>query len=258
MTKIKYYLFIALTLTVFSTSCETEAEKKREVIIKEATQVFSEAYAKIENQQLQDTLMKSFTKVLADSPELALQIAYQVRDWANSSANQKDLQIDQSEQPHDDTSNISPSDEAPIDDKQAYQKIKEFAKREYPDDYRMQQYTYNKQLSGYNYMKDVTDKEVKKIAEREYYDDYAMQKYTYDKQLGAKSYMYNVKDAEVKQIAEREYPSDYAMQKYTYDKQLVAKEYMKSVTNQSAKQQAINEYPNDYAMQKYVYDKLAY
>jgi len=137
-------------------------------------------------------------------------------------------------------------------------KIRDFATNEYPDDSKMQNYVYKKQMSAYEYMKSVNDSEVKDIATREYSNDYSMQKYTYDKQLTAKDYMKNVTDNEVKRFAYKEYPNDYSMQKYTYDKQIAAKNYMDTVTNTSAKAKAIREYPNDYSMQKYIYDKFSY
>ena len=59
----------------------------------------------------------------------------------------------------------------------------------YPNDYKMQQYTYKKQISAYNYLVTVKDPEVKEFASRKYPYDYAMQKYTYYKQLSAKRYM---------------------------------------------------------------------
>ena len=133
--------------------------------------------------------------------------------------------------------------------------IREFAEREYPNDSKMQQYIYEKQMSAYSYMLNVTDSEVKKIATSEYPNDYSMQKHIYDNQLSAKRYMKTVTDKEVKKIATREYPNDYSMQKYTYDKQLSAKQYMKSMPNSNAKSKAQREYPNDYSMQKYTYDK---
>ena len=71
-------------------------------------------------------------------------------------------------------------------------------------------------------MKTVSDQDVKRIALREYPKDYSMQKYTYDKQLSAKRYMDTVSDQDVKRIALHEYPNDYSMQKYTYDTQLMA------------------------------------
>ena len=60
-------------------------------------------------------------------------------------------------------------------------KIRDFAKQEYPNDYKMQKYIYKKQIAAYRYMLTVTDKGVKQIAFREYPNDYAMQKYIYDK-----------------------------------------------------------------------------
>ena len=132
--------------------------------------------------------------------------------------------------------------------------IREFARREYPNDTSMQKYTYDKQFADYRYMLGVKDSEVKNIAVREYPNDYSMQKYTYDKQFSAKQYMQNVNDAEVEGIARYEYPNDYSMQKYTYDKQFSAKKYMNALPYSSAKSRAQEEYPNDYSMQKYTYD----
>ena len=134
--------------------------------------------------------------------------------------------------------------------------IREFSKRKYPNDYKMQQYIYKKQMAAYRYMLNVTDSEVKKIAVRKYPNDYSMQKYTYDKQLSAKRYMRTVEDMEIKQISIRKYATDYSMQKYTYDKQLSAKHYMKTVASSNAKLKAQRKYPNDYSMQKYTYEKI--
>ena len=49
--------------------------------------------------------------------------------------------------------------------------IREFAKRGYPNDSRMQQYTYNRQVAAYNYLVTVKDSEVKEFASREYPTD---------------------------------------------------------------------------------------
>jgi len=49
--------------------------------------------------------------------------------------------------------------------------IREFARLEYPNDNKMQTYIYNKQITAYNYMLTVTDKEVKEIAIREYLNE---------------------------------------------------------------------------------------
>ena len=97
-------------------------------------------------------------------------------------------------------------------------KIREFSKQEYPNDYKMQDYIYNKQLSAYKYMLTVTDGEVKKMALREYPNDYSMQKYIYNKQLSAKQYMASIPSSSAKSRAIREYPNDYSMQKYIYNK----------------------------------------
>ena len=64
--------------------------------------------------------------------------------------------------------------------------IREFVRREHPNDSRMQQYTYKKQIAAYNYLVTVKDPEVKEFASREYPYDYSMQKYTYDQ---CKSYL---------------------------------------------------------------------
>ncbi len=56
--------------------------------------------------------------------------------------------------------------------------IREFAAQEYPNDARMRQYVYNKQISAYRYMLSVKDADVKQIALWEHPNDYAMQKYT--------------------------------------------------------------------------------
>ena len=67
-------------------------------------------------------------------------------------------------------------------------------------------------------MTTVSDREVKDIAFREYPADYTMQKYTYDKQFSAKHYMDAQDNTDDKLRAQREYPNDYSMQKYTYDR----------------------------------------
>ena len=100
----------------------------------------------------------------------------------------------------------------------AEEEIRDFAKREYPNDYSMQQYVYENQISAHRYMSNVADSEVKKIATREYPYDYSMQKYTYDNQFSAKQYMTAMPTSNAKSKAQREYPNDYSMQKYTYDR----------------------------------------
>ena len=67
-------------------------------------------------------------------------------------------------------------------------------------------------------MKTVTDYEVKRIATKDYPNDYSMQQYIYNKQLADKEYMSNVTNYSAKAKAKSEYPNDYSMQKYIYDK----------------------------------------
>jgi hypothetical protein len=97
-------------------------------------------------------------------------------------------------------------------------KIKEFAVSKYPNNIKMQRYTYNKQVSSYNYLIRAKNKELKRFSQRKYPNDYAMQKYTYEKQLTAKRYMDDVPNRNAKLVAKRKYPYDYAMQKNIYDK----------------------------------------
>jgi len=133
--------------------------------------------------------------------------------------------------------------------------IREFAARKYPGDAKMRQYIYRQQISAYNYMLDVDDKECKAFAKRKYPDDFAMQKYIYDQQTSAKRYMQSLPSSDVKEFANRKYPDDYSMQKYVYDKQLSAKEYMQRQSRSASKDKAVRKYPDDYAMQKYIYDQ---
>ena len=96
---------------------------------------------------------------------------------------------------------------------------RDIALSEWPNDYEMQKYTCEKQLSAARYMASaaIIDDEVKAIALMEWPNDFEMQKYTYEKQLSAKRYMNSaaITDAECKEIALREWPSDYEMQKYS-------------------------------------------
>ena len=136
--------------------------------------------------------------------------------------------------------------------------IQEFARKEYPDDKRMQSYVYEKQAAALRYLGTAKDGESLKFAQREYPEDYAMQKYTYDKQTTAKRYIQSVDDEELKAFSAREYPQDFAMQKFTYDKQYSAKGYMSTVENKAVMAKAEREWPQDYAMQKYIYDREAF
>ena len=59
-------------------------------------------------------------------------------------------------------------------------KIRAAAVAEYPNDPKMQQFVYDKQMAAYRYMTNVTDQDVKNIALAEYPEDYSMQKFTYE------------------------------------------------------------------------------
>lgn len=136
--------------------------------------------------------------------------------------------------------------------------IKDFAYRKYPNDKKLQRYTYNKQVSAYNYLLRVKDIEIKQFAQKKYPDDYSMQKYVYDKQVSAKRYMKNIDDQGIYRFSQKKYPNDYSMQKYVYDKQLSAKKYMETIPHNKAWSVAKRKYPYDYSMQKYIYGKMAY
>ena len=64
----------------------------------------------------------------------------------------------------------------------------------------------------------VTDTEVLAFARREYPYDYSMQKFVYDKQVADKRYMSAMPETAAKAAARREYPYDYSMQKFVYDR----------------------------------------
>ena len=134
--------------------------------------------------------------------------------------------------------------------------IKEFAKKEYPDDYDMQEYEYNKQLEAYLFMKSVDELKIKQFAIKEYPDDYDMQQDEYNRQLEAYLFMKSVDDLKIKQFAIKEYPDDYDMQQDVYELQCAAKKRMSKLGNDEKKEQAILEYPNDYDMQIYAYEEL--
>ncbi|MBN1181159.1 MAG: hypothetical protein JXB49_02655 [Bacteroidales bacterium] len=132
--------------------------------------------------------------------------------------------------------------------------VKNIAEVKYPNDYQLQKYVYETQLTAKEFMINAKDMEVKNIAEVKYPNDYQLQKYVYETQLTAKALMINAKDLEVKNIAEKKYPNDYQLQKYVYETQLTAKEFMINAKDLEIKNIAGKKYPNDYQLQKYVYE----
>ena len=131
--------------------------------------------------------------------------------------------------------------------------VRRIAKAEYPENKKIQEYTYQKQLEGKKFMQKVTDEELKVIAVEEYPDDYDMQRHTYEEQKSAKAFMQKVTDEELKVIAVEEYPDDYDMQRHNYEEQKSAKAFMQKVTDEELKVIAVEEYPDDYDMQRHTY-----
>lgn len=256
---------IVLTIILYSfVGCKSEREKEVERLSKESIDLVVDGSVEMFTDGLiskeeMDEITKEYRKIFKDSAELGYQYALHIkklstdRNYRANFESPQQQEIEESESKDDDykhSKNGQKSEESILAD------IKEFAKREYPNDKQMQTYTYNEQLKAYKYITTVTDMEVLKFAEREYPYDYSMQKHTYDNQVSAKRYMQGVLDEEIKSFSVREYPYDYSMQKYTYDQQLSAKEYMQGLNTNSAKTKAIREYPNDYTMQKYTYDNI--
>jgi hypothetical protein len=65
-------------------------------------------------------------------------------------------------------------------------KIKEIAKKDWPEDYSTQEYWINEQMKAYEYMKQIPDDKIKRKAERDWPYDFTTQKYWYNEQLEAK------------------------------------------------------------------------
>lgn len=61
------------------------------------------------------------------------------------------------------------------------------AKSEWPDDYRMQLWEYERQKEGLIFMLNATDEELRKIAITNWPCDFSMMKWEYEKQLEAKN-----------------------------------------------------------------------
>jgi len=61
-------------------------------------------------------------------------------------------------------------------------KCRQIAQREYPNDARMQQFIFDKQIAAFQYMTTTaTDRDACAIALREHPEDFSMQKFTYDR-----------------------------------------------------------------------------
>ena len=72
------------------------------------------------------------------------------------------------------------------EDEKIEQKLKEIAKRDWPDDYTTQEYWIKEQLEAYEYMKLIPDDNIKRKAQRDWPYDFSTQKYWYNEQVAAK------------------------------------------------------------------------
>jgi len=261
-----------ITILFSLIGCTSDREKEVERLRKESTDIILSGVVEMQldgliSEEQQGEIMDEYRQIRFDSAELGYQYAVDIFKLAQI----KKLVLDdfysveflkssqqETDKVNSDNSNENQAKSSQNSEEVILASIKEFARREYPNDMKTQTDTYNEQLKAYKYMDTVKDLEVFKFAEREYPNDYSMQKYTYDNRVSAKRYMQGVQDEEIKTIATREYPNDYTLQKYTYNEQLSAKRLMQAVTNNSAKTKAIRKFPNDYTMQKYAYDNIAH
>ena len=66
------------------------------------------------------------------------------------------------------------------------EKLKENAKKDFPDNYTAQEYWVKEQLEAYDYMLTIPDGTIKQKAQKDWPGDYVSQKYLYDEQIKAK------------------------------------------------------------------------
>ena len=65
-------------------------------------------------------------------------------------------------------------------------KLKERAKRDWPNDYTTQEYWINEQIDAYEYMLKIPDNSIKRKAQKDWPLDFSTQKYWYNEQIEAK------------------------------------------------------------------------
>lgn len=65
-------------------------------------------------------------------------------------------------------------------------KLKEIAKKDWPNDYTTQEYWINKEIEDYEYMLKVESNSIKKQAQKDWPFDFSTQKYRYNSQIEAK------------------------------------------------------------------------
>lgn len=66
-------------------------------------------------------------------------------------------------------------------------KLKEKAKKDWPNDYSTQEFWVNEQVEAYDYMETIEDNPIKQKAQRDWPLDFSTQKYWYEEQIEAKN-----------------------------------------------------------------------
>lgn len=72
------------------------------------------------------------------------------------------------------------------EDNRIFSRLKEKAKRDWPNDYTTQEYWLSEQKEAYEYMKNIPDDNIKKKAQRDWPLDFSTQKYWYNEQIEAR------------------------------------------------------------------------
>jgi len=105
-------------------------------------------------------------------------------DKKNNTSSYQSLDVSQTSDAHPqelEVQNTDPKKEAIII------KLKEKAKKDWPNDYSTQEFWINEQIEAYDYMETVEDNSIKKQAQRDWPLDFSTQKFWYEEQLEAKS-----------------------------------------------------------------------
>ncbi len=72
------------------------------------------------------------------------------------------------------------------EEQRTFTKLKERAKRDWPDDYTTQEFWLNEQREAYDYMKNIPDDDIKRKAQRDWPLDFSTQKFWYNEQIAAR------------------------------------------------------------------------
>lgn len=256
-------LLVILLLTALLISCISEEEREIKRLKNEGVEIFVFGLEKIRGNKLWHFLNDKYeaagypfankSKVSKDSIILAIKFALEIDEFANSNENLGNFIEDESMKGIV-FENIKSKQEISIE-------IREFVKRQFPNNSKLGEDSYNRHIESYKFMTTVKDKEILDLSEskKEYPGDYTGQMLFYNEQLNAKYYMNGINiDDEIKSIVKNKYPNYYDVQRYLYYFQKKAKIYMTSVTNEAIKAQAVLKYPNDYVLQKDFYDGIAY